>query len=166
MCSTSSDELLVVIVNDNNNQTKIVRYSGSTETQSIQFDDKGKPLFSATGNSDFPQCICENTNLDICVADIYNNAVVVVNQNGEFRFRYAPSELFYPVGIATDSQSRILISGRESDIIHIVDQDGYYLRYISNCYLQSPWGLCLDTKDNLFVAESATGKVKKIKYCM
>lgn len=123
LCSTSSDELLVVIVNDNNNQTKIVRYSGSTETQSIQFDDKGKPLFSATGNSDFPQCICENTNLDICVADIYNNAVVVVNQNGEFRFRYTPSELFYPVGIATDSQSRILISGRDSDIIHIVDQD-------------------------------------------
>lgn len=100
------------------------------------------------------------------MADIYNNAVVVVNQNGEFRFRYTPSELFYPVGIATDSQRRILISGRDSDIIHIVDQDGYYLRYISNCYLQSPWGLCLDTKDNLFVAESATGKVKKIKYCM
>lgn len=144
---------------------KIVRYSRSTEMQSIQFDDKGKPLCSSTGISDFPICICENTNFDICVVDINNNAVAVVNRNGGFRFRFTPSDLFIPIGIATDSQGRILIPGRDSDMIHIVDHDGYFLRYISNCYLQGPWGLCLDTKDNLFVAESATGKVKKIQYC-
>lgn len=45
VCSSFSDELLLLMINDSNNQAKVVRYSGSTEKQSIQFEDKGKPLF-------------------------------------------------------------------------------------------------------------------------
>ncbi|XP_078309559.1 uncharacterized protein LOC111108812 [Crassostrea virginica] len=121
-------------------QSKVVRYSGSTVTQTIQFDDEA-------------------------------GAVVVVNQAGKLRFKYTgppsptKSKLFKPRGITTDSEGRILTSDIGiNHCIHILDTDGQFLRYIENCDLDNPCGLCVDSDDRLFVSEYSKSSVKKIRY--
>ncbi|XP_062621788.1 tripartite motif-containing protein 55-like [Saccostrea cucullata] len=167
VCSTSSGDLLVIMDSDVKKQTKVVRCSGSTEKQTIQFDDKDKPLYLPS--SFYIRYTTENRNLDICVSDDRAKAVVVVNQVGKLRFRYtghAPApknQPFSPQGITTDSQSHILTADYNNNCVHIIDQDGQFLRYI-DCGLSRPHGLCTDTNDNLFVAQVWKKQVRKIKF--
>ncbi|XP_034329050.2 protein wech-like [Magallana gigas] len=167
LCVISTSDLLVSMYSNDKSQSKVVHYSGYTEKQSFQFDDECKPLYSANAKIKY---ITENRNHDICLADWGANAVVVVNQDGKLRWRYTgyssvtKVQPFRPYGITTDSESRILTTDCDNCCIHILDQNGQFLRYIDTFDLDGPWGVCVDNNDNLFVCESRESNVKKIKY--
>nr|XP_019929735.2 uncharacterized protein LOC105345456 isoform X1 [Crassostrea gigas] len=167
LCVTSTGDLLITMCKDDDYQSKVVRFSGSTEKQTIQFDKEGKPLYSANSKI---KVITENRNHDICVADCGAGAVVVVNQDGKPKWRYtghsSVTEIkpFEPCGITTDSQSHILTADCDNHCIHILDQNGQFLLYINNCDLKYPFGLYVDNDDNLFVCENVKSIVKTIKY--
>lgn len=169
VCCTSSGDLLIVMDTEDYKYAKVVRYSGTTAKQIIQFDHKGDRFYSS-GEFRLIKYIAENRNFDICVADSWSRSIVVVNQAGELRFKYTeplPSSLnktFRPRGIATDSHSRILIADNSNDCIHIIDQDGQFVRFIIICALDRPHDVCVDTSDNLYVTERESGKLKKIQY--
>jgi hypothetical protein len=166
LCVTSADGLLVVLTSDNKKETKVVRYHGCDEKQTIQFESGGKPLYSVGGNQ---KCICENKNFDVCVADRDACAVVVVSQNGKLRFRYEenPSSRlrsgFKPKGIATDSLGDILVADLDNACVHIIDENGKFLKII-DCPNVQPWGLCVGSDDYLYVADNAATDVIKIQY--
>ncbi|XP_065937978.1 uncharacterized protein [Magallana gigas] len=167
LCVTSTGDLLVTMFSVDYTQSKVVCYSGSSEKRTIQFDDEGKPLFSGNSNTKY---ITENRNHDICVADSAACVVVVVNQDGKLRWRYSghPSvtknNLFEPFGITRDSQSHILTADFHNHCIHILDQNGQFLRYFDNCDLEYPSGLFVDNNDSLFVCEHYKGNVKEFQY--
>jgi hypothetical protein len=161
ICSTSNDDLLATMRSDSE-PSKVVRYSGSTVKQEIQRSDTGKPLYSG------PDFITENKNLDIVVSDWNTKTVVVVNWEGTFRFSYDGNSRvkkpFNPRGVTTDSMCHILIADHDNQAIHIIDQNGRFLRYIDNCDLHRPYDLSTATDDVCFVSERKTGIVKQIKY--
>ena len=76
LCIASSGDLMVTMFSENETQSKVIRYSGSAEKQTIQFDDEGQPLYSGYGYM-YTSYISENRNLDICVTDYVADAVVV-----------------------------------------------------------------------------------------
>ena len=167
ICTTSSDDLLVLVYTRKiaKRETKVLRYSSSTVKQSIQWDDQGNSLYKCTVSG----YLTENRNLDICVVDGNADAVVVVSADGQFRFKYignpySTPRSFNPLGITTDSRANILIADCDNHRIHIVDQDGNFLRYIDNCGLHQPTDLSIDTSDNIFIAEKNKCEVTKIQY--
>lgn len=133
LCAISPYDILVVMRNDDNTESKVVRFSGDEEKQTIQFDKNGKPLYS--GN-DKIKYIAVNKNKNICVADWKAGAVVVVKETGELRFRYHGHRLhpngypFLPSGITTNSQGQILTADYNNHCIHILAQNGQFLCYI------------------------------------
>ena len=133
VCSSPPGDLLVTM--QNSKQTKVVRYSGFEEKQFIQWDDEGQPLFSSASY------ICENRNLDICVADHIARAVIVTSAAGSFRFRYSghsqalTEHLLHAISLQTarkESLQRTVITTSSTSLTRMV----IFLVYIENCDLK------------------------------
>lgn len=171
-CSTFSCNLLVIMGSSNYNLTKVVRYCDYREKQNIQYDDKGHRLYLSSGMNNM-NYICENRNLDICVADFNARALVVVNHAGKHRFTYKVgshqtrlklSRPFTLYSLKTDGQSRILIADYLNNRMDIIDQDGQFIRCIDNLYIRNPCALCVDRRDSLFVVESTKNQILQVNY--
>lgn len=144
-----------------------VRYSGIAITQIIENSNQGKSLLSV--DDKFLLHLTENGNRDICVADYAGKAVVVVDGSGVLRFKYRghnlSAQLKYkmlnPNAIVSDINHHLLISDEWNNLVHIIDCDGKFIRFIE-CPCSG--GISVDTDQNLVVGELSTGGIYFIKY--
>ncbi|XP_062591524.1 uncharacterized protein LOC134253016 [Saccostrea cucullata] len=160
LCCTQSGDLMVSIRTFNFEHYKVVLYEGKKIKQEIEKDDQGKPLYKGGNMMLF---VSQNNNGDICASDCNAKVVVVVNNAERLRFRYKGQQTmkkqFAPTTIVTDSAGRIIIKDKGNFCIHIIDQDGQFLRSLDFC-----GALCLDTLGRLWVGDNESGIVKVIKY--
>ncbi|XP_056016222.1 uncharacterized protein LOC130053291 [Ostrea edulis] len=159
ICRISTHDVLVIMTTDDRKESEIVRYCTSTTTRT-QYNDNGKPVYFD------PDYVTENKNLDFVVSNYNTKTVMAVDKKGKFRFSYNGNlkKSFTPRGVTTDNMCNILIADRDNHVIHIIDQNGQFLRYIDNCNLHRPYDLSTDSNDMLFVTESESGIVKQIRY--
>lgn len=163
LCYTMNGDLLVSMRSLDEKQSRIVSYSRNRETQN---DIIGGSLFSVDSKKLLR--LSENGNGDICVADFTGKAVLVVYAFGELRFKYTGNRATYkkntsfePYDIVNNGNFNILISDHSNMIIHIIDCDGTFIRYIE---YPCTGGISIDTGHNLVVGEFSTGKIRIIKY--
>jgi hypothetical protein len=166
LCCTKSGDILVSMDNTDSSRYKIVRYQGHTVTQEIDRDEDGKPIYK---EGEYALYVVENNNGDVCASDRNADTVVVVNKSGRVRFRYdgTPArrkKSFDPKHIVTDSMSQIIVADYNNACLHILDQNGQFLRCVDNCGLVNPVGLSVDNEGRLWVGLQDSGKVKVIQY--
>ncbi|XP_062614725.1 E3 ubiquitin-protein ligase TRIM71-like [Saccostrea cucullata] len=164
LCCTRSGDILVNVYS--NKQNKILRYQGKILKQEI-YEDEHKNLIFKEGLLSLP--MAENNNGDICVSDRNADIVIVVDKTGRVRFRYdgTPArreKSFRPRQIVTDSMSQIIVIDYDNACLHILDQDGQFLRCVDNCGLDKPSDLSLDSEGRLWVGLNDSGEIKLILY--
>ena len=147
-------------------RNKIMKYRGETTTQEFDEEKDGSQIFTEGIKMLY---ICESNNRDICVTDCNADTVVVMDGIGRVRFRYngrvsKTCKSFSPRYIVTDALSHIIITDYANDCLHILDQNGYFLKYLDNCGIENPNGLSVDGVGRLWVGLNRTGIVKVIEY--
>ncbi|XP_061186406.1 uncharacterized protein LOC133194470 [Saccostrea echinata] len=163
-----------LIYNDYKNRTlNIVRHGRTEVLITTQEDWKPRGLCSTrSGNilkGKFKLLLSENTNGDICASDPNANIVTVLDKLGRVRFRYdgTPArmkEAFYPSQTVTYSMNQIIVADYNNGCLHILDENGQFLRCVYTCELNSPYGLSVDSEGRLWVGLCYSRAVKVIQY--
>ena len=168
LCCTRSGDILVHVCKENGPQikNKIIRYKGKNVKQEINNDGQGNPIFKDGYCSLF---MSENNDGDVCVSDVNASTVVVVDRMGRVRFRYygTPAmreKSFNPRGIVTDVLNQIIVADYNNNCLHILDQNGQFLRCVDDCGLEKPYPLSVDSEGRLWVGLCGTGEIKVIEY--
>ena len=171
LCCTRSGDILLnekfwiwvfrYIPKDN----RIVRYHNNKKSQEIDKDGNGVSIFMKGPGSLY---MSENNNGDICVSDSNARSVVVVDQTGKVRFRYdgVPARRkspFDPKDIVTDAYNQIILTDYSNNCLHILNQNGQFLKCVHGCGIENPKGLSLDSKGRLWVGTKSKS-IKIIKY--
>ena len=167
LCCTRSEDILVHLYKWSGSQmkNKIIRYQEQHIKQDINKDEQGNPIFK---KGDCSLYMSENNNGDICVSDRNADTVVVVDKVRRVRFLYHGTlarreKPFNPRDIVTDALSQIIVEDYSNNCLHILDQNGQFLRCVDDCGLKEPHGLSVDSEGRLWVG-CDKGEIKVIKY--
>ncbi|XP_078317723.1 uncharacterized protein LOC144620543 [Crassostrea virginica] len=135
-------------------QSKIIRYQGQKINQEIENDILGNPIFNGSGYEAL--YMSENNNGDLCVSEVHARSVVGVDKTGRVRFRYTGTpakrkNATSPISIVTDALSQIIVADIINDCLHILNENGQFLRCVEDYALVKPYGLSVDSEGRLWV---------------
>ncbi|XP_061185886.1 uncharacterized protein LOC133193990 [Saccostrea echinata] len=166
----------ILVCERSESRGRVVKYSSKGHLlKIIEQCKKGEQLFQA------PERVIENSNGDVCVTDnCIPASLVVVNNLGEFQFRYPPEEnqtsssFTWSLvrrekkpssfnGLASDIFGNILISGTETKVIYILDKWGKFLQSLSSKQIQSPHALAVDHLQRLWIVDGEN-QIKIVAY--
>lgn len=141
-------------------------YSGKCIDEIIP-KNKGKFVFE--GSLDM---VC-NGNGDICIAAVkgLSHFVAVFDQSVNFRFLYDGGKerqnSFRPTSVCADCHNNILSLDSNSNSVHVIDQNGSFLRLISpfsdNAVCPKITALCVLKGDKLLMGQD-TGKIRVLHF--
>lgn len=88
---------------------------------------------------------------------------------GKVRFRYdgkpaKKNNQFGPRSIVTDSLGQIIIADNGNSCLHILDQDGQFIKCVDNCELDNVHALSVDDEGRLWAGLLKSGIIKVLQY--
>lgn len=162
ICCTRSSDVIVCLQDCFESKGKVVRYD---HNGNLKQEFMHQYLKS-------PTAVCENINYDICITEESMRKVIVIDKEMDIRFMYdgnvKSSEFmkFTPRDICSDSFGQILVADFSNRVIHMIDEDGHFIKYLltKEDELSYPHGLCVDSENRLWVAERFSKKIKVFQY--
>ncbi|XP_061192128.1 E3 ubiquitin-protein ligase TRIM71-like [Saccostrea echinata] len=135
-------------------------------------DGEKKQVFGINGTEHDlikPTYVCANINTDICTSDEGQQMVFVFFAAGNLKLTYngkfdnSVFTSFSPRGLAADCMGNILIADKQNHAIHVIDSDGYFLRYILN-NINFPTALAIDDRKRLLVGQYLDASIQVVEY--
>lgn len=130
------------------------------DVESFEYDNKNEPLYIN------PKYITENKlTRDICVTDTMRKTLIAVESSGKYKYSYSKSYAdreFNPLNICADSEGRLLLLdvGQLASIIHVLSDEGHFLRFVMSNHFRSVTAMSIDSNDRLWIANRENNKTK------
>lgn len=100
----------------------------------------------------------------LLIGDVGSNSIFLYNQDGKYISNWTNVKGIKPFGIFIDKNKRIFVSDLAGKQILVFSKDGKLVKKIKpeKVAIDTPAGIALDSKDNLWVADSGNYNVKMI----
>jgi predicted esterase/sugar lactone lactonase YvrE len=139
------------------------------------FDADPAPL-AVNAHLTYPEAIALNARGDLFIADTYKHLVRKVDPEGMIRTVAGPTELSFPTGLAVDGAGHLFMADSENHRVLRAAPDGALTAAAgtgtpgfsgdggaaTGARLNVPSGLAVDRRGNLFIADAANHRIRKV----